>query len=377
MKFIHLSDLHIGKRLNDFSLLADQEYILGKIINIIDEQQPQAVVIAGDIYDKSVPSAEAVMLFDSFLDKLKKRDLSVFIISGNHDSAERLSFGSEIMKDSGIYFSPVYNGEIAPITLNDEFGEVMFYMLPFIKPANVRKYFENEIESYNDAVKTVVDNLDVDETKRNVMITHQFVTGAKRCDSEEFSVGGTENIDYRIFDKFDYVALGHIHSPQSVGRETIRYCGTPLKYSFSEVNNENSVTVVEMSEKGSINLCFIPLEPKREMREIKGSYLEVTEKSFYENLKTDDYFRIILTDEQDIIDAIGKLRVIYPNIMRIDYDNKRTRENNAVFVDENVKEKSPFELFSEFYEKQNNCEMNEEQAQYIKALIESYGEEQN
>lgn len=378
MKFIHLSDLHIGKRLNELSLIDDQEYILNQIIKIIDEITPQAVVIAGDVYDKSVPSAEAVVLFDSFLERLSTRNLSVFIISGNHDSAERLSFGNKILSKNNIYISPVYNGEVEKVTLKDDFGDVCFYILPFVKPSNVRPFFDEKIESYNDAIKVVVDNLSVDTTKRNVLVTHQFVTGATTCDSEENSVGGTDNIDYHIFDKFDYVALGHIHSPQTVGRDTVRYCGTPLKYSFSEVNNKNSVTIVEMKEKNDIKLDFIPLKPKHEMIEIKGSYNEVTSKPFYENLNNEtDYFRITLTDEQDVLDALGKLRSIYHNILRLDYDNKRTRENKTVLVDENAREKTPYELFSEFYEKQNNEKLNETQEKYINQLITKEMEEQN
>ena len=287
MKFIHLSDLHIGKRFSELSLIDDQEYILNQIIKIVDEITPQAVVIAGDVYDKSVPSAEAVVLFDSFLERLSTRNLSVFIISGNHDSAERLSFGNKILSKNNIFISPVYNGEVSKVTLKDDFGDVCFYLLPFVKPSNVRPFFDEKIESYNDAVRVIVDNLSVDTTKRNVLVTHQFVTGATTCDSEEISVGGTDNIDYHIFDKFDYVALGHIHSPQSVGRDTVRYCGTPLKYSFSEVNNKNSVTVVEMNEKDVIKQDFIPLKPKHEMIEIKGSYNEVTGKAFYENLNNE------------------------------------------------------------------------------------------
>ena len=378
MKFIHLSDLHIGKRFSELSLIDDQEYILNKIIKIVDEITPQAVVIAGDVYDKSVPSAEAVVLFDSFLERLSTRNLSVFIISGNHDSAERLSFGNKILSKNNIFISPVYNGEVSKVTLKDDFGDACFYLLPFVKPSNVRPFFDEKIESYNDAVRVIVDNLSVDTTKRNVLVTHQFVTGATTCDSEEISVGGTDNIDYHIFDKFDYVALGHIHSPQSVGRATVRYCGTPLKYSFSEVNNKNSVTVVEMNEKDVIKQDFIPLKPKHEMIEIKGSYNEVTGKAFYENLNNEtDYFRITLTDEQDVLDALGKLRSIYHNILRLDYDNKRTRENKTVLADENAREKTPYELFSEFYEKQNNEKLNETQEKYINQLITKEMEEQN
>ena len=230
MKIMHLSDLHLGKRVNEFSMLEDQEYILTKIINIIDEQEPQVVIIAGDVYDKSVPSAEAVELFDDFLVRLSKRNLKVFVISGNHDSAERIAFGGRLMDKSGIYMSPVYNGKVEPITLADDYGEVNFYMLPFVKPSNVRRFYpEYEIGSYTDAIKAAIDTMNMDANKRNVLITHQFVTGALRSESEEISVGGTDNVDANVFEDFDYVALGHIHRAQKCGSEFIRYSGTPLK----------------------------------------------------------------------------------------------------------------------------------------------------
>ena len=239
MRFIHLSDLHIGKRVNEFPMLEDQEFILTKILNIIDEQKPDGVIIAGDVYDKSVPSAEAVELFDDFLVRLSKRDMKVFVISGNHDSAERIAFGGRLMDKSGIYMSPVYNGKIEPVALSDEFGDVNIYMLPFVKPSNVRRFFpESEITSYTDAVKVAIDSMNIDTAKRNILITHQFVTGATRTESEDVSVGGTDNVDVSVFDSFDYVALGHIHRSQKCGSEYIRYSGTPLKYSFSEANDK-------------------------------------------------------------------------------------------------------------------------------------------
>lgn len=371
MKFLHLSDLHIGKRVNEFSQLDDQQYILTEILRIIDEQKPNAVVIAGDIYDKSVPTAEAVSLFDWFLSSLSKRCLSVFIISGNHDSAERLSFANEIMDSSGIYISPTFKGEIKTVTLTDKIGEVCFHLLPFVKPANVRKYYpETEILSYDDAVKTVVENMNIDVSKRNVLVTHQFVTGAVRSESEEASVGGSDNIDYKNFDKFDYVALGHIHRPQSVGREEVRYCGTPLKYSFSEANHNKSVTIVTMGEKGDVKIETIGLSSKRDMVEIKGDYNTIVSKDFYSALNTDDYYHITLTDEEDVIDAVAKLRVIYPNIMKLDYDNQRTRTNAEITLDDRVEEKTPLELFAEFYEMQNNQPLSDEQAQFLQELIE-------
>lgn len=375
MKFLHLSDLHIGKRVNEFSMIEDQEYILTKIINIIDNEKPDAVIIAGDVYDKSVPSAEAVQLFDDFLCRLAQRKLQVFVISGNHDSAERMAFGGRLMDVSGVHMSPVYKGKVEAISLDDEFGKVNFWMLPFVKPANVRRFFEDaQIESYTDAVRVAVENMNVNADERNVIVTHQFVTGAEKCESEEISVGGSDNVDASVFDVFDYVALGHIHGPQNIGSERVRYCGTPLKYSFSEAKHKKSVTVVEMGEKGSLEIRTIALEPKRDMREIKGTYDEVTFKENYINTNTNDYMHITLTDEEDIPDAIGKLRVIYPNLMKLDYDNKRTRSSVKLDIIENIEQRSPLDLFAEFYEKQNNQPMTDVQSEFMKSLIESIWE---
>ena len=377
MKLIHLSDLHLGKRVNEFSMLEDQEFILTKIINIIDGEKPDAVIIAGDVYDKSVPSAEAVQLFDDFLCRLAKRKLHVFVISGNHDSAERMAFGGRLMEMSGVHMSPVCNGTVKPISLEDEFGRVNFYMLPFVKPANVRRFFENsEIESYTDAVRAAVESMNVNTAERNVIITHQFVTGAERSESEEISVGGSDNVDASVFDCFDYTALGHIHGPQNIGSERIRYCGTPLKYSFSEAKHKKSVTVVELREKGNLEVRTVALEPKRDMREIKGTYAEITLKDNYVNTNTDDYIHITLTDEDDIPDAIGKLRVIYPNLMKLDYDNNRTRTGAKLDIIENIELRSPLDLFSEFYEKQNNQPMTDGQSEFMESLIESIWEDE-
>ncbi len=371
MKFIHLSDLHIGKRLNGFSLLEDQAYILEQITEIVKNQQADAVIIAGDIYDKAVPSAEAVALFDSFLSKITPLCNNIFIISGNHDSPERIAFGSSIMEKSGVHFSPVYDGDIKQTVLTDSYGDVNVYMLPFVKPANVRRFFPDiSIESYTDAVRTAIDKMGIDVNKRNILITHQFVTGASTCESEEHSVGGTDNVDGSVFEGFDYVALGHIHSPQNVGSERIRYCGTPLKYSFSECKHSKSVTVIEINEKNSFTVSSIPLTPLRDLREIKGAYDEVMLKSNYEGTNTDDYVHIILTDEEDIPDVLSRLRVVYPNIMKLSYDNKRTRNFQQIEADYDVSEKSPFQLFSEFYNKQNNQDLADEQEKYVKTLIE-------
>lgn len=377
MKIIHLADLHIGKRVNEFSMIDDQKYILNQILEIIDREKPDAVIIAGDVYDKQVPSIEAVELLDSFISDISKRKTTTFIISGNHDSAERLAFGSSLMAMGKIYISPVYNGKISKYTLKDDFGSANFYLLPFVKPSHVKRFFPDEkIESYTDAIKVVVDNLKLDTSEINILIAHQFVTGASRTESEEISVGGLDNVDASVFEDFDYVALGHIHRPQKIGIERIRYCGTPLKYSFSEVNDTKSVSIIEINSKEDFNLRTIPLVPKRDMRKIRGTYEELTTKTSYENTNTDDYIHVTLTDEFNVADAIQKLRVIYKNIMKLEYDNMRTRESRKINLDDMVIEnKNPLEIFSEFYKLQNNKEMNDEQKEIIKKIMEEVWEE--
>ena len=376
MKLIHLSDLHIGKRVNEVSMIEDQDYILRQIIGIIDDEKADAVLIAGDVYDKTVPSAEAVTLFDDFLCQLAERKLPVFIISGNHDSPERLAFGRKLMESNNIHISPVYDGELKPVSLCDEHGQVDFWLLPFIKPIHVKRYFPDaKIESYTDACRVAVENMNLDKAKRNVLLTHQFVTGAATCESEELSVGGSDNVDASVFADFDYVALGHIHGPQNIGSNKIRYCGTPLKYSFSEVNHYKSVTVVELGAKGELELHTTPLTPRHDMRIVRGSFEEVTDKAFYEGTATDDYLQVTLTDEDDVPEAIGKLRVIYPNIMKLTYDNTRTRTNHLIDGAEDVERKSPLQLFGELYEQQNNQPMSEQQADFTRNLIEAIWED--
>lgn len=376
MKLIHLSDIHLGKRVNEFSMLEDQAHILKKILAVVDEEKPNGVLIAGDVYDKSVPSTEAVQLFDDFLVRLAERKLPVFIISGNHDSPERLSFANRLIDAVGIHLAPVYNGVVEPITLSDEYGPVNVYMLPFIKPAHVRGFFPDiEITGYSDAVAAAIGRMNIDKTQRNVLITHQFVTGAQRSDSEELSVGGTDNIGAEVFCDFDYVALGHIHGPQNMDSGRIRYCGSPLKYSFSEAAQQKSVTVAELKEKGTLEIHTVPLIPRRDMVELKGSYQQLTLREFYENTTyQEDYTHITLTDEEDIPDAVAKLRAVYHNLMKLDYDNTRTRHSAAISGAENVETRSPIDLFAEFYELQNGLPMSAEQTELVASLIEKIWE---
>ena len=378
MKFLHLADLHLGKRVNGFSMLEDQAHILRQILAILDDEQPDGVLIAGDVYDKSVPSVEAVGLLDGFLTELRARGVPVLLISGNHDSPERLAFGGRVMDSCGIHISPVYDGALAPVTLHDEFGPVHVWLLPFVKPAHVRRWFPDaDIESYTDAVAEAVAHMDIDTAARNVLVTHQFVTGGTRSGSEELSVGGTDNVDSGVFAPFDYVALGHLHGAQHIGRETIRYAGSPLKYSFSEARQHKSVTVVTLGEKGDVQVRTVALTPLQELREIRGSYDELTARSFYEHTTyRSDYLHLILTDEQDVFDAMSRLRTIYPYLMTLDYDNARTRAAGGMSVPAETERRTPLELFEALYTRQNHQPMSEVQRAYIAQLMEQIMEVQ-
>lgn len=378
MKFLHLADLHLGKRVNGFSMLEDQAHILRQILAILDDEQPDGVLIAGDVYDKSVPSVEAVGLLDGFLTELRTRGVPVLLISGNHDSPERLAFGGRVMDSCGIHISPVYDGALAPVTLQDAFGPVHVWLLPFVKPAHVRRWFPDaDIESYTDAVAEAVAHMDIDTAARNVLVTHQFVTGGTRSGSEELSVGGTDNVDSGVFAPFDYVALGHLHGAQHIGRETIRYAGSPLKYSFSEARQHKSVTVVTLGEKGDVQVRTAALTPLRELREIRGSYDELTARSFYEHTTyRSDYLHLILTDEQDVFDAMSRLRTIYPYLMTLDYDNARTRAAGGMSVPAETERRTPLELFEALYTRQNHQPMSEAQRAYIAQLMEQIMEVQ-
>lgn len=371
MRFVHLSDLHIGKRVHEMSMIEDQKYIFNRILAIIKAKQIDAVLIAGDVYDRTIPSAEAVTLFDEFLTALSELKTEVFVISGNHDSAERIAFGSDLLNLCGVHMSPVFNGEIKPIITEDCHGKINVYLLPFLKPVHVRGFYpEKEIESYNDAVKTVVEGLNIDKSKRNILVAHQFVTGAETAGSEEIAIGGLDNVDADIFKDFDYVALGHIHRAQAVKRNEVRYAGTPLKYSFSEAKHEKSVTVVEINEKGNIKTECISLVPLRDLREIKGFFADIMLSE-----KSTDYLHIILTDEEEIPDVLGKLRILFPNIMKLSYDNTRTRSYQNIDSAEDIEEKNEIALFDELYLLQNGKSMSDEQRDFVTEIIEKLKEE--
>lgn len=372
MKLIHLSDFHIGKKLNEFSLLDDQRHILTQILDLIRQEQPDGIIIAGDIYDKAIPSVEAVQLLDDFLTRLAATEKPVFIISGNHDSAERLAFGSRLLCRSNIHFSSLYDGTVPCCALSDAYGKVYIHLLPFIKPSLVRKVFEDApAGSFNEALRTVLSHMDIDTSQRNVLVAHQFVTGAARSESEEIFVGGLDNVDASLFDIFEYTALGHIHSPQNIGSEKIRYCGTPLKYSFSEAAQQKSVTVAELGPKGSLSIRCLPLQPLHDLQKLKGTYMELTSLSFYKTLNRDNYFHITLTDEDDVLDAVKKLRTVYPNLMQLEYDNRRTRTSAEITAAEQITQKSELELFQEFFELQNGTAMNSSQQQLVQELLDS------
>lgn len=372
MKLVHLSDLHLGKRFCEYSLIDEQREVLNEMTDIIFAEKPDAVIIAGDVYDKSVPSAQAVELFDDFLCGIAGAGSHIFIISGNHDSPERLSFASRLIDLNGVHIAPVYSGKIIPFTIKDEYGEVNFYMLPFIKPATVAALFpDKQISSYTDAVSIAVDNMSVDPSSRNVLVAHQFVTGAKRSESEEISVGGLDNVDASVFDCFDYVALGHIHSPQNAAGEKVRYCGTPLKYSFSEAADVKSLSVVELGKKGDLSVRTVPLRQPRDVSEIRGRYSEIMQKSFYEGTTyPDDYLHVILTDEDFVPYVWDKLASVYSHVCRIDYENHRSEPQGTLENDVVTSELSPLSLFEMFYTEVNGSPMTDEQRACVEKLCE-------
>lgn len=375
MKLLHLSDLHLGKRVNGFSMLEDQRVILTQIADLAEEQTVDAVLLAGDLYDKPVPPAEAVTLLDGFLTRLSGGGIPVFAISGNHDSPERLAFATRLLAGEGIHLTAQYQGPQPPFLLQDEYGDVAIYALPYLKPALVRHWNpEADIASYEEAVSYALGQWAVDKTRRNVLLAHQFVTGGVTCESEERSVGGVDQIPAPLFAAFDYVALGHLHGPQSVGRPTLRYSGSPLKYSFSECGHEKSVTLVTLKEKGQVEIQALPLPPCRDLREIRGTYEEVTAKPFYQGTNREDYLHVILTDEEDVPEAMGKLRTIYPNLMKLSYDNRRTQGVAEVTGAERPEEKTPLELFQDFYRLQNNQPMAPQQEALVRQLMETIWE---
>ena len=382
MKFFHLADLHLGKRVNGFPMIEDQKIILDQILELADTEHPDAVVIAGDVYDKSIPSVEAVNLMDDFLVELVKRKLQVFIISGNHDSAERISYGGRVMEQSGIHISPRISG-CGPIRLEDQYGPLYIYLFPYIHPSVVREAYPDEkVTDWTQAMEVLIRNAHVDPAARNIAVAHQYVTASgvrpEECDSEQKHIGGLDNVDYSVFDAFDYAALGHLHGPQRIGRDTVRYAGSPLKYSFSEEKHKKSVTLVEIKEKGQVEYRQLPLVPARDFKTVRGIFSEVMSHGFTAPLSAEDYYRIILTDEQDVDQALARLRkYFYKNLMDLEYDNTRTRTQSDIDAGEEALEKEPIEVLQELFFKQNGTAMNDFQTQTAARLIEEiWGAEQ-
>ena len=373
MRLFHLSDLHLGKKLNEAPLLEDQRFLLAQIVALVAEHKPDAVLIAGDVYDRPVPSADAVSLLDTFLTRLAELGAPVLLISGNHDSAERLAFGAQLFSTRRVYVSPVFDREhaaIAPVRFTDGHGAVCLWMLPFIKPAHVRAALPDlPCDTYTQAMQSVIGTLFIDPGERNVLLCHQYITGGERAESEEISVGGVDQVDASVFAPFDYVALGHLHRAQSVARPTVRYCGSPMPYSFSEVKDHKGVTLVTLLGKGDVRLETLPLTPKRALRELRGDYETLTLRKNYEHTAVDDYLHITLTDAYDVPDALARLQSIYPNLLKLDYDNARTRGGPLNLTDA-PEHASPLALLNSFYALQNGEPMNEEQRTYAQAALE-------
>lgn len=383
MRIMHLADLHLGRTILEQSLIEDQRYILDEIIKEVRDRKIDLVLIAGDIYDKSIPSVEAVNLFSSFLTKLYKNSIKVCVISGNHDSKDRLSFGNELFIDNGVYIEGVFNGKLRRVELEDEYGKLNIYMLPFVKPVDVRKYYPDEgIDSYDDAVRCIIKNTKIDKKRRNIIMVHQFVTGSnidiERSESETISLGGIDNVDVNNFLDFDYVAMGHIHGPQRLLRDTARYAGSPLKYSFSEVNQKKSIPIINFRSKDDIEFELVNLLPLRDMRIIKGPIDKLLDKDVYKDTNLDDYVCAVITDNDYVVDAIGKLRGVYKNILKVEYDNDRTIINSDIGDIQDIsKNLSPKELFSDFYKKQNNIDLDKKRERIVNDIIKEVMDEAN
>ena len=381
MKFLHLSDLHIGKSVNGFSMLKEQRHAFGQIIRYIDSEKPDAALIAGDVYDRAVPSVEAVRLFDDFLTDLAAKEVTVILISGNHDSPKRLNYASRLLSQHNIHLCCVFDGVLRSVTLSDTHGDVTFWMLPFIKPSGVRGLFaDREIESYTDAINAALESADIDLSKRNILLSHQFYTTAGvtpiRSESEINPIGGLDAVDAGLLAKFDYVALGHLHGSQDVGGNA-RYAASPIKYSFSEWKQTKTVMLVQIEEKGRVTVTALPLTPLRDMREIKGSLEQLLSDEVSAQGNKEDYLRVILTDEDEIIDPMGKIRSVYPNVMALDFENSRIHidVSGTPPNTDQLEKLSPYDLFSEFFLEMSGGVMSEEQMQIVRELLEKEGEE--
>ena len=377
MKVLHVSDLHIGKRVNGMSMLDDQRYILRQILDIAEKHQVSVLLIAGDIYDKASPSAEAVTVFDAFLTDAVAAGLRVLAIPGNHDSAERIAYAQGLLEKQGVCLPPVYAGEVERVELEDAHGPVEFWLLPFLKPGDVRRFFPDEEigDDYSAALRAVLGACAIDKGKRNVVLSHQLVTAygtaLDRAD-DEIKLGGMDNVDVSVYDAFDYVALGHVHRPQRVGRDTVRYSGSPLKYSFSEARYGKSVALVELGEKKPgddvgecVSFKLIPLVPLHDVREVRGTLADVLAMG-----AESDYLHITLSDEHPQLDAMAKIHEVFPNAMMLDYDNVTVlvdRPQTQLTADPDSMD--TLDLFGAFYESQVGNPLDDEQRDFARKLI--------
>lgn len=378
MKFFHLSDLHIGKQLHLYSLKEEQRAVLNEIIQYAEKEKPQAIVIAGDVYDKSVPSAEAVAVFDEFIRRLSELSLKILVISGNHDSPERLEFAGSLLEKQGLYIAglpPVKETDrIKKVVLCDEEGEVCFWLLPFLKPSYVRGIFQDkENLSYTEAVKMLLEREEMDLSVRNVLVTHQFFTASGkeplRSDSETVYVGGAGNVDISAVQNFDYVAMGHIHKAQSVGEARFRYCGTPLKYSAGESKDTKTLTSVTLGKKGqTAAIKELSLSPVRDVQQLKGRFEELMK------LGTEDYVSLTLTDEKMPYQPREQLEKVFPNILELKVENTRTKRELSGFLKE-AEQAEPSVLFENFYEEIHGISMTEEERKLVGEILEKVQED--
>lgn len=386
MRIVHTSDWHIGKIVNEYSMIEDQKYFLDKLVELLRKEEAEALIIAGDIYDRSVPPAEAVELLDKILSKIVlELKIPILAIAGNHDSAERLSFGNKLLSDKGLYIEGDFNGEVKKVTLEDQAGKVNFYLLPYIDPAQARVLYDNpEIKTHNDMMREIVSRIEqtLDINERNILIAHGYVSysyedkehrgGLEVCDSERpLSIGGTDLVDGSIFEKFDYVALGHIHGPQKVGSNKIRYAGSLLKYSISEWKQKKSIPVVEIDQDKNLKVELLEIKPMRDLRVIRGPLDELLMRTNHEGTNLNDYIFAEITDEGEILDAISKLRAVFPNIMGLRMVNSSLgSENSKTAAGDNFREKSLAELFGEFYINLKGKEMDSARNSEIIKILE-------
>ncbi len=377
MRILHTSDLHLGKKVHEYSMIEDQSFILDQILAYVKNQEADALIISGDIYDKSLPSEAAINLLNDFLTRLSEMDLPVYIIPGNHDSADRLSFGNWLMAKSSVYIQGPYRGKIKPHYLNDEYGKLAIYSLPYIRPSAIKSFFpDRQIDSYEDAVRLCIGAMGIDKNIRNIILAHQFVSGASRTDSEILSLGGTDSIPSSLFKDFDYVGLGHIHRPQKMASDYIRYSGSPLKYSISEQNDKKSLVQIDLFEKGSTQIYLLPLKPLRDLREIRGKYDQIILKKNYENTDTNDYVHIVLEDQLEVPNAMANLSLVYPYILKLDYDNLRSRTESNVKSLSAIEKRSEMDLLKDFYLAQNGSPMSAYQENLSLSIFKEIREEE-